>query len=303
MGGTEGNKKTGALLKARREKSGLSFEQIYELTRIQPEILKGIEEGRAKAAPVFLKGFIKTYARALGIKEGELQTEGLAEPRREPSGGKEAKKAAGRPAASQKPENPSPPKKTASSSHGGGASSFASAKKLAAVFGAGAAGAALAVFLFQADFKGSESRPPSLNAGQKSHKKIPGGDGAPAGFQMADSQKPAAGAIRQPKPEALPPGALPAARKEPGFLSQVRQNAFQREILIRAKTAPLKIYFRADSGSIVIKGLEPLQWYSIKAVERIYLRFDGDSSAADLFYNGREVQRKNSFFEKSFGGG
>ena len=64
--------KIGSHLKLVRERKGLSYEQIFEITRIQPSILKGIEEGEVSIFPVFLKGFIKTYARSLGLDPVDL---------------------------------------------------------------------------------------------------------------------------------------------------------------------------------------------------------------------------------------
>ena len=59
--------KVGAYLRTQRERKGLSYEQIHEITRISPDVLRKIEEGSSLSAPIFLKGFIKNYARALGL--------------------------------------------------------------------------------------------------------------------------------------------------------------------------------------------------------------------------------------------
>ena len=67
--------KIGARLKSLREKRGLSHEQVFEITRIQPSVLKGIEEGNSSVAPVFLKGFVKTYIRFLGLDPKQLLKE------------------------------------------------------------------------------------------------------------------------------------------------------------------------------------------------------------------------------------
>ena len=64
--------KIGTQLKKVRENKCLSYDQIFEVTRIQPSILKGIEEGQAGISPVFLKGFIRSYARALGLDPEKL---------------------------------------------------------------------------------------------------------------------------------------------------------------------------------------------------------------------------------------
>ena len=69
----------GNRLKLVRERKGLSYEQIFEITRIQPSILEGIEEGKATVSPVFFKGFIKNYARSLGIDPEEMFKEAQRE--------------------------------------------------------------------------------------------------------------------------------------------------------------------------------------------------------------------------------
>ena len=67
--------KVGAYLRTQRERKGLSYEQIHEITRISPDILKKIEEGETLSAPIFLRGFIKNYARALGLDPAPLLKE------------------------------------------------------------------------------------------------------------------------------------------------------------------------------------------------------------------------------------
>ena len=63
----------GALLRSERRKRGLSLSQVSEMTRLRPYILEALEEedwGQLPA-PVFVKGFIRSYARALGLQEGK----------------------------------------------------------------------------------------------------------------------------------------------------------------------------------------------------------------------------------------
>ena len=62
----------GERLKLVRKQKGLSYDQIFEVTRIQPVILKGIELGQTPVSPVFLRGFIKTYSRSLGLDPDDL---------------------------------------------------------------------------------------------------------------------------------------------------------------------------------------------------------------------------------------
>ena len=65
--------KIGAQLKLIRERKGLSLHQVFEVTRIQVSILRDIEEGSAKVAPVVLKSFIKTYCRFLALDFKKLE--------------------------------------------------------------------------------------------------------------------------------------------------------------------------------------------------------------------------------------
>ena len=65
----------GAYLKAQRKTKGLSLQEIYRETRISPEVLRNIEEGECLPASTYLKGFIKIYAKALGLNEVQVLKE------------------------------------------------------------------------------------------------------------------------------------------------------------------------------------------------------------------------------------
>ena len=64
----------GPSLKHARESQGLSLDQVASLTRIQLKYLQAIEEEHFAALPeqVFTKGFVRTYARALGMDEHDI---------------------------------------------------------------------------------------------------------------------------------------------------------------------------------------------------------------------------------------
>ncbi|MDR1885221.1 MAG: helix-turn-helix domain-containing protein [Synergistaceae bacterium] len=57
----------GAHLRMLREAQGLSYDDVAKSTHVRPHILKAIEEGRieAEAAPVYARGFTKTYCEFL----------------------------------------------------------------------------------------------------------------------------------------------------------------------------------------------------------------------------------------------
>ena len=64
----------GEQLRRAREAKGLSLEQISRATKIHLNTLTAIEEDRAAAAlsPIYLKGFIKTYSRHIGLNAEPL---------------------------------------------------------------------------------------------------------------------------------------------------------------------------------------------------------------------------------------
>lgn len=64
----------GNLLRNEREKKGLTHREISEMTCIRSHVLKAIEneDWTNLPSPVFVKGFIRSYAAALGLDEGEL---------------------------------------------------------------------------------------------------------------------------------------------------------------------------------------------------------------------------------------
>jgi cytoskeleton protein RodZ len=61
----------GALLKTERERLGLSLEQITEKTRMRTQILEAIEHEAwdSLPPPVFIRGFLRSYAKVLGISQ------------------------------------------------------------------------------------------------------------------------------------------------------------------------------------------------------------------------------------------
>ncbi|MBW2128304.1 MAG: helix-turn-helix domain-containing protein [Deltaproteobacteria bacterium] len=72
----------GALLRDAREKKGLTIEQVAEITRVRRRNIEAIEreDWEALPPPVFVKGFLRAYARALGVEAEELlDTSGEAE--------------------------------------------------------------------------------------------------------------------------------------------------------------------------------------------------------------------------------
>lgn len=61
----------GEFFKQVREAKGLTLEEVASKTRIHPEFLKALEEGNFAKLPdqVFAKGFVRAYARSLGMDE------------------------------------------------------------------------------------------------------------------------------------------------------------------------------------------------------------------------------------------
>ena len=63
----------GEYFREEREAQGLTFEQLAASTKIQESYLEALEDERFNLLPqkVFAKGFVRTYARALGLDEEE----------------------------------------------------------------------------------------------------------------------------------------------------------------------------------------------------------------------------------------
>jgi cytoskeleton protein RodZ len=64
----------GDLLRYRREQSGLTLERASELSKMKPGVLAAIESGETADIPsVYLRGYIRNYARFLGIDAAEVE--------------------------------------------------------------------------------------------------------------------------------------------------------------------------------------------------------------------------------------
>ena len=72
----------GDTLRAAREKAGLSEDDIMHVTKMTRDQVRGLETAdyRAFSAPVYTKGFIKQYARVVGLDAAPLVAEYLANP-------------------------------------------------------------------------------------------------------------------------------------------------------------------------------------------------------------------------------
>lgn len=74
----------GQALAAGRAERGLSIEQAAASTRVRPEHLRALEadDFAGFAAPVYAKGYLRTYAAYLGLDAEELLAQMPAEPKR-----------------------------------------------------------------------------------------------------------------------------------------------------------------------------------------------------------------------------
>lgn len=64
----------GELLRYRREQAGLTLERASELSRIKPAVLAAIESGETADIPdVYLRGYIRNYARFLGVEAARIE--------------------------------------------------------------------------------------------------------------------------------------------------------------------------------------------------------------------------------------
>jgi cytoskeletal protein RodZ len=71
----------GARLRQAREQAGLTLRDVAEQTKIQRWILTAIEEGDLSRVPggIFIRGYVTSYARAVGLDDDRLWAEYRAE--------------------------------------------------------------------------------------------------------------------------------------------------------------------------------------------------------------------------------
>ncbi|MEZ4269401.1 MAG: helix-turn-helix domain-containing protein [Myxococcota bacterium] len=64
----------GQVLKAAREARGMTVDQVAQITKVSGQILHGIEDGERLGLPepVYLRGFVRAYAIAVGIDPHEV---------------------------------------------------------------------------------------------------------------------------------------------------------------------------------------------------------------------------------------
>jgi transcriptional regulator with XRE-family HTH domain len=87
---TESNSRArllGERFERERQRRGLTLEDVFSFTRVQPRFLSAIEQGNFGQLPggILSKGFIRAYAQCIAIDENEaiaeyLQTGALHEP-------------------------------------------------------------------------------------------------------------------------------------------------------------------------------------------------------------------------------
>ncbi len=68
------DKTIGAFLRVEREKKGLSYEQLSEITKLRPPILEALENESwdSLSSPVLAGGFVRSYGHALGLEEEKI---------------------------------------------------------------------------------------------------------------------------------------------------------------------------------------------------------------------------------------
>ena len=274
--------KIGERLRLIRERKGLSYEQIFEVTRIQPSVLKNIEEGKPSVSPVFLKGFIKTYSRSLGLDPEELF--------KLESGTGEKKT-----------------KRKETKTRGISKSKKYNYLKYILPPPALLISALFLFTLFKKD--GGEKLKNDREARQEKTKILKEQESVPSTVKEGGQEEIKERREENPsqedftaKKEGKAPQENVAKEKEDftGLFYQIKNSLFKQDILIRA-SEPLQIYFKADRQTTITKNLQPFIWFHIKAQERIYFRLDEKRGNIDIFHNGKGIDMgKERFFERVF---
>ena len=273
--------KIGNRLKLVRERKGLSYEQIFEITRIQPSILEGIEEGKATVSPVFFKGFIKNYARSLGIDPEEM----FKEAQREDQEAKEEIQTTGK-----KNGNKSVQEQKNNLKYFFPVLGLLIVFQLIWFLKIPKKSKESAKALMEKPAEGQEkSQTPDFPAEMK--RKAGNETTEVTSIETADASEPF---LSTDTPE----GGL--TKKTSTLFDQIKRSEFKKDLLIQS-SEPLEIYFKVDRQSTITKNLKPSAWFHIKAKRSIYLRFDDRQGHVQIFYNGKQVNLGNKpFFEKTF---
>ena len=254
-------------LKLVRERKGLSRYQVFEVTRIQPTILKEIEEGTADMAEVFLKSFIKTYCRFLGLNFQSL-------------------------AASAKDKDSDEIKNIEVESGDlkkNGAGDVKLKGRLRYLFPIAGLLILLPVLI-------------GLILGPKIFKKLAQKEVVLATADSLTMEEEDMPESPIPSEEENQPQFQPQDQElsEQNLFERIKKSVFKQEILIQS-SKQLKIYFKLDNRSAVNKTLSPFTWYYIKALESLYIRFDEKPGNIQLFHNGEQIDLGlKDFFERKF---
>ena len=258
-------------LKLVRERKGLSRYQVFEVTRIQPTILKEIEEGSVDMAEVFLRSFIKTYCRFLGLDFQKL--------------------------ADSLKDKDSDEIKTAKVESGDlkkdGAGDVKLKSGLRYVFPLAGllilAALLLGLVLGPKTFK---------NLGQK---EVVIATADSLTVEEEDMQEALLPSEEENQTQSqFQPQSQSQELRTQSLFEKIKKSVFKQEILIQS-SKQLKIYFKLDNRSAVNKTLSPFTWYYIKALESLYIRFDDKTGNIQLFHNGEQIDLGlKDFFEKKF---
>ncbi len=230
----------GRTLRQARERKSWSIEQVAEATRITPRHLQAIEAGEFDRfpAPVYARGFMRAYAKALDLDEAAplavLDEAGLTAP--------SAARPAAAIAAGRATEAPSPAGEPARRMRAGRRSAlFATG----AVVAGARAGAVFLIASRMGDVRGTPDVPPS-----------PFASGGAGSAGPAPAVAPAAPVRERRRPVAVPPTPAP----DPAVLVVPVLPGFPVVVAVRSRQECV-FQFQADDESRV-------RWWTLRAGEQ-----------------------------------
>ena len=277
----------GDLLKTEREKKGIRIADIASVTKIPPHNLKLIEEGKWKALPPnpFIKGFLVSYCKYVGLNPNEIYQKYLAEV--EPDLKLEIPEPSSEP--QEKPERSREPEVEASVIIAN--PKVIPIKKIALSF-TGAVVLVLLVWLIQVGKNSSTETPIASNDSVESVERevastpdtsvVP-----PSPTESVPTEAPATAASAEPvNPPPTPTPAPELAKSEPARATPTPNKEGQK----------LDVQVKERSwAKIVIDDAPPVEFHlkaeektTFTAKEKIKLVL-GNSTGAEVFYNGQNV--------------
>ncbi len=276
----------GEKLKREREKRAVTLEQISASTKISTRLLQALEEEKFNQLPggIFNKGFVRAYARCIGLDEDQAVADYL-----DASG----ESAPLRIEAVAEPERSAPEPAADSSSRDLPWGLFAAVLLLVALV--------LSIWSYRKrENRAPSATPPSAPSALQNTSPVGGGLGIASEASAASGTsnplsaqvKPAAGPIAQPKTVPTDKIAAPQPASQSGAALPLPG---EFTVVIQAREDSW-VFLNSDGKTVLSDTLVAGTQRSVRARKEVVVRA-GNSGAVDFFFNGKKLPAQGDYGE------